>query len=61
MKTGWPIVQMAFCGGQTKDQKLEIMKDSRVGSYGVFALILVIAARIMALAALPATQQSLIW
>ena len=29
------------------------MKDSRVGSYGVLALILVIAARIMALAALP--------
>ena len=49
-----------FGGGQTKDQKLAIMKDSRVGSYGVLALILVIAARIMALAALPATLQSLI-
>ncbi len=49
-----------FGGGQTKDQKLAIMKDSRVGSYGVLALILVIAARIMALAALPATIQSLI-
>ena len=49
-----------FGGGQTKDQKLAIMKDSRVGSYGVLALILVIAARIMALAALPATSQSLI-
>ena len=49
-----------FGGGQTRDQKLEIMKDSRVGSYGVLALILVIAARIMALAALPATAQSLI-
>ena len=49
-----------FGGGQTKDQKLAIMKDSRVGSYGVLALILVIAARIMALAALPATAQSLI-
>ena len=48
-----------FGGGQTQEQKLEIMKDSRVGSYGVLALILVIAARIMALAALPATQQSL--
>ena len=49
-----------FGGGQTKDQKLAIMKDSRVGSYGVLALLLVIAARIMALAALPATLQSLI-
>ena len=50
-----------FGGGQSRDQKLEIMKDSRVGSYGVLALILVIAARIMALAALPATAQSLIF
>ena len=49
-----------FGGGQTKDQKLAIMKDSRVGSYGVLALILVIATRIMALAALPASAQTLI-
>ena len=49
-----------FGGGQTKDQKLAIMKDSRVGSYGVLALVLVIAARMMALATLPATAQSLI-
>ena len=49
-----------FGGGQTKGQKLAIMKDSTVGSYGVLALILVISARIMALAALPATAQSLI-
>ena len=49
-----------FGGGQSRDQKLEIMKDSQVGSYGALALILVIAARIVALAALPATAQSLI-
>ena len=49
-----------FGGGQTKDQKLAIMRDSRVGSYGVLALVLVIATRIMALAALPATAQSLV-
>ena len=49
-----------FCGGHSRDQKLEIMRDSRVGSYGVLALILVIGARIMALATLPATGQSLI-
>ena len=46
-----------FGGGQTKDQKLAIMKDSRVGSYGVLALVLVIAAHAMALANLPALPQ----
>lgn len=29
-------------GGATKERKLEIMRDSRIGSYGVLALILVI-------------------
>lgn len=32
-------------GGWTKARRLEIMKDSRVGSYGVLALVLVILAR----------------
>ena len=49
-----------FGGGQNRDRKLEIMRDSRVGSYGAIALVLVITARIVALAALPATAQSLI-
>ena len=49
-----------FGGGQTKDQKSEIMKDSQIGSYGVLGLIMVIAARTLALAALPATPQSVI-
>ncbi len=30
-----------FWGGHTRDRRLEIMKDSRVGSYGVLALVLV--------------------
>lgn len=30
-----------FWGGPTRDRRLEIMKDSRVGSYGVLALVLV--------------------
>lgn len=37
-------------GGWTKERRLEIMKDSRVGSYGVLALVLVTLARWSALA-----------
>ncbi len=37
-------------GGWTRDRRLEIMKDSRVGSYGVLALVLVTLARWSALA-----------
>lgn len=39
-------------GGWTKARRLEIMKDSRVGSYGVLALLLVTLARWSALTAL---------
>jgi adenosylcobinamide-GDP ribazoletransferase len=38
-------------GGWTKARRLEIMKDSRVGSYGVLALVLVVLARWSALTA----------
>jgi len=31
-----------FGGGATRDRKLEIMKDSRIGSYGVLTLILIL-------------------
>lgn len=34
-----------FGGGITRDRKLEIMRDSRIGSYGVVALVLAFAAR----------------
>jgi adenosylcobinamide-GDP ribazoletransferase len=44
-------------GGWTKDRRLEIMKDSRVGSYGVLALLLVTLARWSALATLLAHGQ----
>ena len=37
-------------GGWTPERRLEIMKDSRVGSYGVLALVLVTLARWSALA-----------
>lgn len=42
-------------GGWDKSRRLEIMKDSHIGSYGVLALILVTLARWSALATLLAT------
>jgi len=41
-------------GGLTKERRLEIMKDSRIGSFGASALILALALRIGALATLAA-------
>jgi adenosylcobinamide-GDP ribazoletransferase len=41
-----------FWGGHTAERRLEIMKDSRIGAYGVLALILVIGLKWLALAAL---------
>ncbi|MEO0382437.1 MAG: adenosylcobinamide-GDP ribazoletransferase [Pseudomonadota bacterium] len=41
-------------GGRTRERKLEIMRDSAIGTYGVLALILSVGARVMALAALVA-------
>lgn len=40
-------------GGHTASASLEIMRDSRLGSYGALALMLVLASRVAALAALP--------
>lgn len=34
-----------FWGGWTRERRLEIMKDSQIGSYGVLALVLAMAAR----------------
>lgn len=41
-----------FWGGWEKDRRLEIMKDSQIGSYGVIALVLSLAARWWALSLL---------
>lgn len=41
-------------GGQTRAKRLSIMKDSRVGTYGVLALLFVLGLKITALASLPA-------
>jgi adenosylcobinamide-GDP ribazoletransferase len=40
-------------GGQSKAQRLEIMKDSRIGSYGALALGLLLMLRVGLLAGLP--------
>lgn len=41
-------------GGQRpKERVLEIMRDSRIGTYGVLALVLIVSARFLALRSLP--------
>jgi len=41
-----------FGGGRTREEKLAIMRDSRIGTYGVLALVLVTLLRVGALAAM---------
>jgi len=41
-----------FGGGGDRDHKLRIMRDSRIGTYGVIALVLALGAQIAALSAL---------
>ncbi len=41
-----------FGGGRTRERKLEIMRDSRIGSYGALALILALFLRATAIATL---------
>ncbi len=41
-------------GGQTRDKALAIMKDSRIGAYGVLGLMLFVGAKVVALSGLPA-------
>ena len=48
---GLADVADGFGGGKTRDQKLKIMRDSHLGSYGVLGLVLAIAARLWILAA----------
>ena len=49
---GLADVADGFGGGATRARKLEIMRDSRIGSYGVLALIFSVALRVTALVAL---------
>jgi adenosylcobinamide-GDP ribazoletransferase len=45
-----------FGGGATRDQKLEIMRDSRIGTYGVLTLAVIVVAKIAALATIAAVD-----
>jgi adenosylcobinamide-GDP ribazoletransferase len=45
-----------FGGGQTREQKLEIMRDSRLGTYGVLSLAVITVAKIAALASIAAVD-----
>lgn len=42
-------------GGATCERALEIMKDSRIGTFGVAALVLTLLVKVVALSALPVT------
>jgi adenosylcobinamide-GDP ribazoletransferase len=46
----------AFAGGWSPEQRLEILKDSRHGTYGVMAIVLVVVAQVLAVATLAPAQ-----
>lgn len=47
-------------GGQNVAQRLTIMKDSRIGTYGALALMMVLAIKVAALSPLPAETAALL-
>lgn len=53
---GFADVCDGFGGGLQAARVLEIMRDSRVGAYGVIGVVLMLALKIAALASLPAAQ-----
>ena len=48
-----------FGGGRSKADKLRLMKDSRIGAYGVLTLLLVIAAKVAAIADLESAGKTI--
>ncbi|MFZ0074232.1 MAG: adenosylcobinamide-GDP ribazoletransferase, partial [Xanthobacteraceae bacterium] len=50
---GLADVADGFGGGTTRERKLEIMRDSRLGTYGAMILLVSFAAKLSALAAIP--------
>jgi adenosylcobinamide-GDP ribazoletransferase len=46
------------CGGATRARRLEILRDSRIGAYGVLALIVVLLLRVVALAEMPRLEDA---
>lgn len=57
---GLADVADGFGGGHTRDDKLAIMKDSRLGTYGALALMLSLLARWSALVALAAADPAIV-
>ncbi len=53
---GLADVADGFGGGRDRTSKLEIMRDSRLGTYGALILLVSFVARLSALAALPASD-----
>jgi adenosylcobinamide-GDP ribazoletransferase len=49
-----------FGGGNTREQKLDIMRDSHIGVYGVAALTITLLLRVGALASLPGAH-AVVW
>ncbi|MFZ1922186.1 MAG: adenosylcobinamide-GDP ribazoletransferase [Xanthobacteraceae bacterium] len=49
-----------FGGGKSREQKLAIMRDSRIGTYGVCALAVSLLLRVSALASLPSAH-AVVW
>jgi adenosylcobinamide-GDP ribazoletransferase len=50
-----------FGGGATQERKLEIMRDSRIGSFGAVALLLSVIVRVAAIAALVQPGAAVAW
>jgi len=55
---GLADVADGFGGGDDREAKLRIMRDSRIGTFGVIAVVLALAVRIAALSAIGAAEGS---
>ncbi|HEX7183782.1 MAG TPA: adenosylcobinamide-GDP ribazoletransferase [Thermoanaerobaculia bacterium] len=53
---GWADVFDGFAASRDRERILAVMKDSRIGSSGAFALILLVFGKLAALATLPLTR-----
>jgi adenosylcobinamide-GDP ribazoletransferase len=58
---GLADVADGFGGGATRERKLEIMRDSRLGSFGAVALLLSVIVRVAAIAALVRPEAAVAW
>ncbi len=58
---GLADVADGFGGGTSRDEKLRIMRDSRIGSFGVVALVATLGLTASAMATAPAEMRTLAW